>query len=134
VAAADPRERLIAFNRFGFGARPGDANDANIAGNARDLLRHELATPNIALISLDDPANAELWGTTTAIAESLAANYERKQARPGGDVDFASGAANAAGHDGRRRRGAGNARRLDGGRGAGEGGAGHHDRAADLPE
>ena len=78
MAAADPRERLIAFNRFGFGARPGDAN---IAGNARDLLRHELATRNIGMISLDDPANADLRGTTAAIAESLAANYDGKLER-----------------------------------------------------
>ncbi len=78
MAAPDPRDRLIAFNRFGFGARPGDSA---VAGSARDLLRHEVAMPNIALISIDDAANADLRGTTTAIAETLAANYQRKLER-----------------------------------------------------
>src|SRR5208282_4114829 len=39
---------VTAFNRFGFGARPGDLNAA--AGDPRGFLLEELRTANVALI------------------------------------------------------------------------------------
>ena len=79
MTASDPHSGLVAFNRFGFGARPGDFN--KVAADPRGFLKSELSSPNVSLISLDDPVNVDLRGTTTAIETSLAAAYERKLGR-----------------------------------------------------
>ncbi|WP_051371088.1 DUF1800 domain-containing protein [Mesorhizobium loti] len=71
-----PDPALVASNRFGLGARPGDR--ARIAGDPRGYLKAELRQPDIALISLDDPAYAGLLGSTSAIHASMAANFQRK--------------------------------------------------------
>ncbi|CDX26206.1 conserved hypothetical protein [Mesorhizobium sp. ORS 3324] len=77
---AQPDPALVALNRFGLGARPGD-EFGKIAGDARGYLKAELTQPDIALISTDDPANAGLLDSTAAIQASMAANAERKAAR-----------------------------------------------------
>lgn len=64
------------FNRFGLGARPGDRD--RIAGDPRGYLKSELRQPDIAMISLDDPAYPNLPGSTSAIQASMAANFQRK--------------------------------------------------------
>lgn len=64
------------FNRFGLGARPGDRD--RIAGDPRGYLKAELRQPDIAMISLDDPAYPNLPGSTSAIQASMAANFQRK--------------------------------------------------------
>src|SRR5580658_8609525 len=46
---------VTAFNRFGFGARPGDLNAA--ASDPRGFLLEELRTANVALISDHPPAS-----------------------------------------------------------------------------
>lgn len=71
-----PDPVLVAFNRFGLGARPGDRD--RIAGDPRGYLKAELRQPDIAMISLDDPAYANLPGSTSAIQASMAANFQRK--------------------------------------------------------
>ncbi|TPL10814.1 DUF1800 family protein [Mesorhizobium sp. B2-4-14] len=72
-------EILVAFNRFGLGARPGGRD--KLAGDPRAALRAELKAPDIALISLDDPAHAGLKGSTSAIQASMAATMQRKLER-----------------------------------------------------
>ncbi|WP_244730624.1 DUF1800 domain-containing protein [Mesorhizobium sp. 113-3-3] len=67
---------LVAFNRFGLGARPGDRD--KVAHDPRGYLKAELRQPDIALIALDDPAYASLPGSTPAIQASMAANLQRK--------------------------------------------------------
>jgi len=79
VSKPDPKGALIAFNRFGFGARAGDFD--KVAADPRGALRAELRKPDVALISLDDPANADLAGTTVALQDSFAAEYQRRLAR-----------------------------------------------------
>jgi uncharacterized protein (DUF1800 family) len=74
-----PDPALVAFNRFGLGARPGDRD--RIAGDPRGYLKAELRQPDIAMISLDDPAYASLLGSTPAIQASMAANLQRKMER-----------------------------------------------------
>jgi uncharacterized protein (DUF1800 family) len=71
-----PDPALVVFNRFGLGARPGDLD--RIAGDPHGYLKAELRQPDIALISLDDPAYAGLLGSTSAIRASMAANFQRK--------------------------------------------------------
>ncbi|TPM92899.1 DUF1800 family protein [Mesorhizobium sp. B2-1-3A] len=71
-----PDPTLVAFNRFGLGARPGDRD--RIAGDPRGCLKAELRQPDVALIPLDDPAYAGLLGSTPAIQASMAANVQRK--------------------------------------------------------
>ncbi|MGX5830321.1 DUF1800 domain-containing protein [Mesorhizobium sp. 43Arga] len=73
-AAPDPV--LVAFNRFGLGARPGDRD--RVIHDPRGYLKAELRQPDIALIPLDDPAYASLPGSTPAIQASMAANFQRK--------------------------------------------------------
>ncbi|MBB6413510.1 DUF1800 domain-containing protein [Mesorhizobium sangaii] len=74
-----PDPVLVAFNRFGLGARPGDRE--MLAGDPRGYLRAELRQPDIAMISLDDPAYAGLLGSTPAIQASMAANFQLKRER-----------------------------------------------------
>lgn len=74
-----PDPALIAFNRFGLGARPGDRE--RLAGDPRGYLKAELRRPDAAMISLDDPAYADLKGSTPAIQASMAANLQRKRDR-----------------------------------------------------
>lgn len=71
-----PDPVLVAFNRFGLGARPGDRD--KVAHDPRGYLKAELRQPDIALIALDDPAYASLPGSTPAIQASMAANLQRK--------------------------------------------------------
>ncbi|MCA0035104.1 DUF1800 domain-containing protein [Mesorhizobium sp. B263B2A] len=71
-----PDPVLVVFNRFGLGARPGDRD--RIAGDPRGYLKSELRQPDIAMISLDDPAYPNLPGSTSAIQASMAANFQRK--------------------------------------------------------
>ncbi|PBB27160.1 MULTISPECIES: DUF1800 family protein [unclassified Mesorhizobium] len=71
-----PDPVLVAFNRFGLGARPGDRD--RVAHDPRGYLKAELRQPDIALIPLDDPAYASLPGSTPAIQASMAANFQRK--------------------------------------------------------
>ncbi|WP_296745410.1 DUF1800 family protein [Mesorhizobium sp.] len=78
--AAAPDAALVALNRFGLGARPGD-DLKKIAGDPRGYLKAELKQQDIALISPDDPANAGLLDSTAAIQASITANVERKVAR-----------------------------------------------------
>ncbi|RNJ43964.1 hypothetical protein B5V01_15140 [Mesorhizobium erdmanii] len=79
AANSPPDPVLVAFNRFGLGARPGDRD--KVTHDPRGYLKAELRQPDIALISLDDPAYASLPGSTPAIQASMAANFQRKLAR-----------------------------------------------------
>ena len=67
---------LIAFNRFGLGARPGDF--AKAGDDPRGFLKSELRQPDIALVSYDDPANSNLLTSTACIEAAMAANFQRK--------------------------------------------------------
>jgi uncharacterized protein (DUF1800 family) len=67
----DPVAALIALNRFGFGARPGDL--AAAAADPRGFLKSELSVPSIALIE-----GAELPGTKAAL-QALFADQEMKR-------------------------------------------------------
>jgi len=78
--AVPPDPALVALNRFGLGARPGD-DLKKTAGDARGYLKAELKQQDIAPISPDDPANAGLLDSTAAIQASITANTERKAAR-----------------------------------------------------
>ena len=75
----DPNAALTALNRFGFGARPGDIEKA--AGDPRGFLKAELRRPDVALVSLDDPDNVDLLGSTPALQASFSAEYQRKLER-----------------------------------------------------
>lgn len=77
--SASPDPALIALNRFGLGARPGDMD--RIAGDARGYLKAELRQADIAMIEPDDQAGDDLPGSTTAIETSMAANFQRKLER-----------------------------------------------------
>jgi uncharacterized protein (DUF1800 family) len=79
VAASDSDAALIAFNRFGLGAKPGDFTKPGL--DPRGLLLSELAATDIALISQEDSSNRELLGATPAIQASMAAAAERKLER-----------------------------------------------------
>jgi uncharacterized protein (DUF1800 family) len=79
VSKPDPRAAFIAFNRFGFGARTGEFD--KVAADPRGALRAELRKPDVALIPLDDPANADLVGTSVALQDSFAAENQRRLAR-----------------------------------------------------
>ncbi|CAM5774577.1 hypothetical protein LMIY3S_04592 [Labrys miyagiensis] len=79
MAVTNPDPTLIVFNRFGLGSRPGDL--AKPGGDPRGFLRAELAAPDVALISRDDPSTAVLPGSTAAIQASMAAALERKLER-----------------------------------------------------
>ncbi|MEI9409144.1 DUF1800 family protein [Mesorhizobium salmacidum] len=74
--SAPPDPALIAFNRFGLGARPGDRD--RLANDPRGYLKAQLRRPDAAMISLDDPTYADLKGSTPAIQASMAANLQRK--------------------------------------------------------
>ncbi|TPM28185.1 DUF1800 family protein [Mesorhizobium sp. B2-3-4] len=74
--SALPDPILIVFNRFGLGARPGDRD--RLAGDPRGCLKAELRQPDIAMIAYDDPAYADLLGSTPAIQASMAAGFQRK--------------------------------------------------------
>ena len=84
------KSAYIALNRFGLGARPGDL--ARAAGDPRGWLKAELGVQDIALISLDDPANADLVGTTPAIQGHFAAEAQRKREREIKTASLARGA------------------------------------------
>ncbi|OBQ67783.1 DUF1800 domain-containing protein [Mesorhizobium erdmanii] len=71
-----PDPVLVAFNRFGLGARPGDRD--RLAGDPRGYLKAELRQPDIAMITYDDPDYADLLGSTPAIQASMAARFQRK--------------------------------------------------------
>ncbi|TIT72748.1 MAG: DUF1800 family protein, partial [Mesorhizobium sp.] len=71
---------MVALNRFGLGARPGD-DLGKIAADARGYLKAELKRQDIALITADDSKNAGLLDSTAAIQASMAAAAERKAAR-----------------------------------------------------
>ncbi|KAA3450482.1 hypothetical protein C7I87_12790 [Mesorhizobium sp. SARCC-RB16n] len=71
-----PDPTLVAFNRFGLGARPGDRD--RLGADPRGYLKAELRRPDIAMISLDDPAYADLLGSTAAIQASMAARFQRR--------------------------------------------------------
>ncbi|TPL91192.1 DUF1800 family protein [Mesorhizobium sp. B2-3-12] len=71
-----PDPVLVIFNRFGLGARPGDRD--RMAGDPRGYLKAELRQPDIAMIAYDDPAYADLLGSTPAIQASMAAGFQRK--------------------------------------------------------
>ncbi|WP_217575032.1 DUF1800 family protein [Mesorhizobium sp. GbtcB19] len=75
-----PDKALVALNRFGLGARPGDEL-GKIAADPRGYLKAELKQQDIALIPPDDPQNAGLLDSTAAIQASMAAVMERKTAR-----------------------------------------------------
>jgi uncharacterized protein (DUF1800 family) len=79
---APPDPALVARNRFGLGAKPGD-DLVRIATDPRGYLRAELKQQDIALVSPDDPGNAGLLDSTAAIQASLTATQERKAARDG---------------------------------------------------
>lgn len=78
--ATPPDPVLVALNRFGLGARPGDER-GKIAADPRGYLKAELKQQDIALISPDDPRNAGLLDSTAAIQASMTAAAERKAAR-----------------------------------------------------
>lgn len=75
-----PDPALVALNRLGLGARPGD-DLGKIAADPRGYLKAELKQQDIALISPDDPRNAGLLDSTAAIQASMAAAMERKATR-----------------------------------------------------
>ncbi|TIS49541.1 DUF1800 family protein [Mesorhizobium sp.] len=77
-AQTDPA--LIALNRFGLGARPGD-DLGKIAADARGYLKAELEQQDIALVSAGDSRNAGLLDSTAAIQASMAASAEREAAQ-----------------------------------------------------
>ncbi|GLS19842.1 hypothetical protein GCM10007874_28590 [Labrys miyagiensis] len=79
VSASNPDAALVAFNRFGLGARPGDL--AKPGNDPRGFLRSELATPDIALITVGLPGAGDLPGSTPAIQASMAEAMERKMER-----------------------------------------------------
>ncbi|WP_137929348.1 DUF1800 domain-containing protein [Mesorhizobium comanense] len=84
-----PDPALIAFNRFGLGARPDDRD--KLTGDPRGYLKAELRQPDIAMITYDGPAYADLLGSTPAIQASMAARFQRKL-----DKDMAKAAAKPA--------------------------------------
>ncbi|MBZ9796612.1 DUF1800 family protein [Mesorhizobium sp. ES1-4] len=71
-----PDPTLVAFNRFGLGARPGDRD--RLGADPRGYLKAELRRPDVAMISLDDPAYAGVLGSTAAIQASMAARFQRR--------------------------------------------------------
>ncbi|PBB92119.1 hypothetical protein CK215_14425 [Mesorhizobium sp. WSM3864] len=78
--AVPPDPALVALNRFGLGAKPGD-DLGKIAADARGYLKAELELLDVALVSADDSKNAGLLDSTAAIQASMAAAAERKAAR-----------------------------------------------------
>ncbi len=75
------REALIAFNRFGLGARPGDLE--TVAGDPRGFLKSELK-PDAALIPIESEGGSgepALAGTAANIQTAYAAQAARKLAR-----------------------------------------------------
>ena len=79
MAAPDPRTALIALNRFGFGARPGDLDKAK--ADPRGFLKAQLRQPDAALIDRTLAANADLVGTTASIQASMTAAMQRQMER-----------------------------------------------------
>ncbi|WP_413990982.1 DUF1800 domain-containing protein [Labrys okinawensis] len=79
ISASSPDAALVAFNRFGLGARPGDLGKPG--NDPRGFLRSELATQDIALITAGLPGSGDLPGSTPAIQASMAEAMERKMER-----------------------------------------------------
>ncbi|RFB81624.1 DUF1800 domain-containing protein [Methylovirgula sp. 4M-Z18] len=70
--AADPQAALVALNRFGLGARPGDL--AAAAADPRGFLAQEMAKPDVALIAL----TPDLAPTKTNL-QAMFADQEQKR-------------------------------------------------------
>ncbi len=78
MAEQASRDAVIAFNRFGFGARPGDLS--KIGADPRGALKAELQ-PDKALIAPEHAEAAGLLGTAANVQTSYAAQEARKLAR-----------------------------------------------------
>ena len=78
MAEQASRDAVIAANRFGFGAKPGDL--AKIGADPRGALKAELQ-PDKALITPEQAEAAGLFGTAANIQTSYAAQEARKLAR-----------------------------------------------------
>ena len=78
MAEQASRDAVIAANRFGFGAKPGDL--AKIGADPRGALKAELQ-PDKALITPEQAEAAGLFGTAANIQTSYAAQDARKLAR-----------------------------------------------------
>ena len=78
MAEQASRDAVIATNRFGYGAKPGDL--AKISADPRGALKAELQ-PDKALISPEQAEAAGLFGTAANIQTSYAAQEARKLAR-----------------------------------------------------
>ncbi len=75
--ANDPRAALVACNRFGLGARPGDL--ARFAADPRGALKADLARPDAGLIDADAADAFGLSGTASNIQAAFAAGEERRR-------------------------------------------------------
>ncbi len=73
------RAALLACNRFGLGARPGDL--ARVAPDPRGALKAELARPDAGLIDPHDADTDGLGGTTANLQAAFAAQEARREAR-----------------------------------------------------
>ncbi|MDQ0469157.1 DUF1800 domain-containing protein [Labrys wisconsinensis] len=76
MTTSDPNPVLVAFQRFGLGARPGDYGKA--AGDPRGFLKAELRQGDIALISRDNAA-FDLPSSSAALQASMDAGFERQR-------------------------------------------------------
>ncbi len=76
VTVADPHPGLVAFNRFGMGARPGDL--ARIGSDPRGALKAELARPDVAMIGPDDVASFGLMSTAPSLQAAFSAGEARR--------------------------------------------------------
>jgi uncharacterized protein (DUF1800 family) len=80
----EPLTTLIALNRFGLGARPGDF--ARAASDPRGFLAQELQIPDITVIREDLPTSQEALQQVFALRERKRAERARKSTTPGGDA------------------------------------------------
>lgn len=78
MAEEASRDAVVAINRFGYGARPGDL--AKIGADPRGALKAELQ-PDKALIAPEQAEAAGLFGTAANIQTAYAAQEARKLAR-----------------------------------------------------
>ncbi len=78
MAAEASRDAVIAFQRFGYGAKPGDL--ARIGADPRGALKAELQ-PDKALITPEQADAAGLFGTAANIQTTYAAQAARKLVR-----------------------------------------------------
>ncbi len=78
MAAEASRDAVITFQRFGYGAKPGDL--ARIGADPRGALKAELQ-PDKALISPEQAEAAGLFGTAANIQTTYAAQAARKLVR-----------------------------------------------------